>query len=127
MLPIKQICTIFRAGNILCTLNKGHQGQGHLFVFLLLLSNVVVVLVDHFYMMLISKYKIHSTQTYPGLQMSLFVQEVDLVVPNCPRTILYHVVGFVDAHTHPVWAGDRIHEFSMKVKHLIMLPILCSL
>jgi imidazolonepropionase len=26
--------------------------------------------------------------------------------------------GFVDAHTHPVWAGDRVHEFAMKVKFL---------
>ena len=26
--------------------------------------------------------------------------------------------GLIDAHTHPVWAGDRVHEFSMKVtKH----------
>ena len=24
--------------------------------------------------------------------------------------------GFVDAHTHPVWAGDRVHEFAMKVE-----------
>ena len=24
--------------------------------------------------------------------------------------------GLVDAHTHPVWAGDRVHEFSMKVR-----------
>lgn len=23
--------------------------------------------------------------------------------------------GLIDAHTHPVWAGDRVHEFSMKV------------
>lgn len=23
--------------------------------------------------------------------------------------------GFVDAHTHPVWAGDRVNEFSMKL------------
>lgn len=23
--------------------------------------------------------------------------------------------GFVDAHTHPVFAGDRVHEFRMKV------------
>nr|XP_008109047.1 PREDICTED: probable imidazolonepropionase isoform X1 [Anolis carolinensis] len=23
--------------------------------------------------------------------------------------------GLVDAHTHPVWAGDRVHEFSMKL------------
>ena len=26
-----------------------------------------------------------------------------------------YVPGLVDAHTHPVWAGDRVHEFSMKV------------
>lgn len=25
------------------------------------------------------------------------------------------VSGLVDAHTHPVWAGDRVHEFAMKV------------
>lgn len=25
------------------------------------------------------------------------------------------VAGLVDAHTHPVWAGDRVHEFAMKV------------
>ena len=24
--------------------------------------------------------------------------------------------GLVDGHTHPVWAGDRVHEFAMKVK-----------
>lgn len=23
--------------------------------------------------------------------------------------------GFVDAHTHPVFAGDRVHEFAMKL------------
>lgn len=23
--------------------------------------------------------------------------------------------GFIDAHTHPVWAGDRVHEFRMKL------------
>lgn len=25
------------------------------------------------------------------------------------------VPGLVDAHTHPVWVGDRVHEFAMKV------------
>lgn len=24
------------------------------------------------------------------------------------------VPGLVDAHTHPVWLGDRVHEFAMK-------------
>lgn len=26
------------------------------------------------------------------------------------------VPGLVDAHTHPVWAGDRVSEFAMKVR-----------
>ena len=25
------------------------------------------------------------------------------------------IPGLVDGHTHPVWAGDRVHEFAMKV------------
>ena len=25
------------------------------------------------------------------------------------------IPGLIDAHTHPVWAGDRVHEFAMKV------------
>ena len=24
--------------------------------------------------------------------------------------------GLVDGHTHPVWAGDRVNEFAMKVR-----------
>lgn len=26
------------------------------------------------------------------------------------------IPGLVDAHTHPVWVGDRVHEFAMKVR-----------
>ncbi|KAF6779646.1 hypothetical protein AHF37_00819 [Paragonimus kellicotti] len=26
------------------------------------------------------------------------------------------IPGFVDAHTHPVWAGDRLHEFTLKLR-----------
>ena len=26
--------------------------------------------------------------------------------------------GFIDAHTHPVWGGDRIEEFRMRVRKL---------
>ncbi|KAI1888042.1 hypothetical protein AGOR_G00180980 [Albula goreensis] len=25
------------------------------------------------------------------------------------------IPGLIDAHTHPVWAGDRVHEFAMKL------------
>ena len=32
--------------------------------------------------------------------------------------------GFVDAHTHPVWAGDRVHEFAMKVEFIDNVQIL---
>lgn len=28
---------------------------------------------------------------------------------------VYLFLGLVDAHTHPVWAGDRVNEFAMKV------------
>jgi len=31
--------------------------------------------------------------------------------------------GFVDAHTHPVWAGDRVHEFAMKVEFIDKVQI----
>ena len=31
--------------------------------------------------------------------------------------------GFVDAHTHPVWAGERVHEFAMKVRIFIWFTI----
>ncbi|KAK4309468.1 hypothetical protein Pmani_018907 [Petrolisthes manimaculis] len=34
------------------------------------------------------------------------------VVEACGRAV---VPGLVDAHTHPVWAGDRVHEFALKV------------
>ena len=25
------------------------------------------------------------------------------------------ILGLIDGHTHPVWAGDRVHEFAMKL------------
>ncbi|XP_048409623.1 probable imidazolonepropionase isoform X1 [Stegostoma tigrinum] len=37
-----------------------------------------------------------------------FDQEIDA----CGMCVL---PGLVDAHTHPVWAGDRVHEFAMKL------------
>lgn len=37
----------------------------------------------------------------------------------CERVIDAHgrcvLPGLVDAHTHPVWAGDRVHEFKLKL------------
>lgn len=33
------------------------------------------------------------------------------------------IPGFVDAHTHPVWSGDRVHEFAMKLEGASYLDI----
>jgi len=33
----------------------------------------------------------------------------------CSYVLLLCCIGLVDAHTHAVWAGDRVHEFAMKV------------
>ena len=47
--------------------------------------------------------------------------EVDAAFPNCSfekeidATGMCVLPGLVDAHTHPVWVGDRVHEFAMKV------------
>ncbi|XP_048741055.2 probable imidazolonepropionase [Ostrea edulis] len=38
--------------------------------------------------------------------------DVDRVIEADGKCI---VPGLVDAHTHPVWAGDRVHEFAMKL------------
>ena len=34
------------------------------------------------------------------------------------------IPGLIDGHTHPVWAGDRVHEFAMKVCLIIIFIIL---
>ena len=39
------------------------------------------------------------------------------------------IPGLIDGHTHPVWAGDRVHEFAMKVSFNIfhfILSITCN-
>ncbi|PSN55823.1 putative imidazolonepropionase [Blattella germanica] len=33
------------------------------------------------------------------------------------------IPGLIDAHTHPVWAGDRVHEFAMKLAGASYLEI----
>ena len=39
-------------------------------------------------------------------------EEADHVIEATGKCV---VPGLVDAHTHPVWLGDRVHEFAMKV------------
>lgn len=38
---------------------------------------------------------------------------------SCERVIdaegMSVIPGLVDGHSHPVWVGDRVHEFAMKV------------
>ncbi len=51
-----------------------------------------------------------------------FDDKVDLLLADSSverevvATGLSVVPGLVDAHTHPVWVGDRVHEFAMKVR-----------
>lgn len=33
------------------------------------------------------------------------------------------VPGLVDAHTHPVFSGDRVHEFAMKIEGATYMQI----
>lgn len=47
-------------------------------------------------------------------------QQFEQVIDAAGKTV---VPGLVDAHTHPVWAGDRVHEFSMKVSPTRKLSI----
>ena len=37
------------------------------------------------------------------------------------------ILGLIDGHTHPVWVGDRVHEFAMKVSLPIRMLIHHSL
>ncbi|XP_074645747.1 putative imidazolonepropionase isoform X3 [Tubulanus polymorphus] len=34
------------------------------------------------------------------------------------------IPGLIDAHTHPVWAGDRVDEFSLKVNQMEVMSLL---
>jgi len=40
------------------------------------------------------------------------VTSFDDVIDACGKCV---VPGLIDGHVHPVWAGDRVHEFSMKL------------
>ncbi|XP_067119606.1 probable imidazolonepropionase [Centruroides vittatus] len=33
------------------------------------------------------------------------------------------IPGLIDAHTHPIWAGDRVHEFEMKLRGATYMEI----
>jgi len=50
-----------------------------------------------------------------------FDDKVDQDYPNCTfeeevdASGMCVVPGLIDGHTHPVWVGDRVHEFAMKL------------
>eukprot|EP01097_Dermamoeba_algensis_P010143 TRINITY_DN7390_c0_g1_i1.p1 TRINITY_DN7390_c0_g1~~TRINITY_DN7390_c0_g1_i1.p1 ORF type:complete len:437 (-),score=87.41 TRINITY_DN7390_c0_g1_i1:58-1254(-) len=53
-------------------------------------------------------YEENNTEAAQKYSSAKFEQDVD-----CKgKSVL---PGFVDAHTHPVWSGDRVHEFAMKL------------
>lgn len=37
------------------------------------------------------------------------------------------VPGLVDGHTHPVWSGDRVHEFELKIGGAVVVSIEISM
>jgi imidazolonepropionase len=56
----------------------------------------------------------------------------DAVDKQLPGATYNHVIdahgkvvlpGLVDAHTHPVWVGDRVHEFAMKLSGATYMDI----
>ncbi|KAL9959748.1 hypothetical protein ACROYT_G033103 [Oculina patagonica] len=50
-----------------------------------------------------------------------FDDKVDLQYPKCTfkeevdASGMCVIPGLIDGHTHPVWVGDRVHEFAMKL------------
>ena len=56
--------------------------------------------------------KIAAIGNTSEIQTKWNYSDYDEVIDGKGKCIL---PGFVDAHTHPVWAGDRVHEFAMKV------------
>ena len=55
--------------------------------------------------------------------------ELKYAYPDEPTLDAGHCVlmpGFVDPHTHVIWAGDRAHEFEMKMAGMAYLDILAA-
>ncbi|TPP57444.1 Imidazolonepropionase [Fasciola gigantica] len=75
--------------------------------------------------------KIEITTSGSGSRLAILTQDGDIVDFGEEECILRKkkeldnvidcrggcvIPGFVDAHTHPVWAGDRLHEFTLRLK-----------
>lgn len=64
-----------------------------------------------------------------------FDDEVDIMLAGSSverevvATGMSVIPGLVDGHTHPVWVGDRVHEFAMKVTGTVCMYVcacMCS-
>ena len=47
--------------------------------------------------------------------MSFFAWTFLKFLARCVYIVNISILGLIDGHTHPVWAGDRVHEFAMKL------------
>lgn len=56
----------------------------------------------------------YNDQVDATVSQGSYGQEID-------ATGMCVIPGLVDAHTHPVWVGDRVHEFAMKVGRVLLL------
>jgi imidazolonepropionase len=57
--------------------------------------------------------KIHEFGEDAVISGKYSVSDFDSVI-DVPNMSI--IPGLIDAHTHPVWDGDRVHEFGMKVR-----------
>ncbi|KAM9311674.1 putative imidazolonepropionase [Gastrophryne carolinensis] len=74
--------------------------------------NLIIVAHDQFTNVVYSDGFIKAIGPAETIRNQFSQAEFEMVIDCSGKCAL---PGFVDAHTHPVWAGDRVHEFAMKL------------
>ncbi|KAM9311678.1 putative imidazolonepropionase [Gastrophryne carolinensis] len=74
--------------------------------------NLIIVAHDQFTNVVYSDGFIKAIGPAETIRNQFSQAEFEMVIDCSEKCAL---PGFVDAHTHPVWAGDRVHEFAMKL------------